>query len=534
MTSRSELYDDFFKQQMELFPSINDSLNLKEFEYLSDRYENSYSEYQQQLETDFFTSYLKKVNKISKSNMTIYDKCLKHLCESYLKGLNYKLDLIPMTPQENEITYIVESAAGNGSYSFKNKSSYTTFLRKMSVFPEICDSIILKFKKGIKEKYVLPKIIAIKLRDQLKDVLKHKSYENKKADLKFNIELTHIFVPNIKKLIEFLNNEYIPKCRKSIGMLHLPNGRKEYEFLVKSSLTLNNIKISDIHKFGLLEVERITNMMENIMAQMNFKGNKQAFFKYIRERRDLKFKDKGEMLREYKKMYNKIKKDVMPRLFADEIKTPCEIVRVPEYNEEYSAEAYYMDGDLQGKRPGRFYLNMRNISQNSKIEIESLTLHETIPGHHYQLSLINESKTIPLFVKTLAIESNLEGWALYCENLGEYETPESYFGKLVLEMIRAIRLVIDTGIHYYGWSYKKCFNFIKQYGFDTEEQIDQQIIRYICIPSQALAYKMGEKCIIECFHKYLNDGGEDIKEFHTKLLENGGIPLFLLREKFGL
>jgi uncharacterized protein (DUF885 family) len=317
-------------------------------------------------------------------------------------------------------------------------------------------------------------------------------------------------------------------------MLHLPNGKKEYEFLVNSSLTLNNVNIEQIHQFGLLEVKRINTMIYSIMDQMDFEGSKPDFFKYMRNRKDLKFKDKAEMLREYKKMFNKINRDIMPKLFADKIKTPCEILRVPEYNEEYSAEAYYMDGDMRGKRPGRFYLNMRDISQNSKIELESLTLHETIPGHHYQLSLINESKKIPMFVKTLGIESYVEGWGLYCENLGEYKTAESYFGKLVIEMIRALRLVIDTGIHYYGWSYKRCFNFMKKYGFDTDEQIDQQIIRYICIPSQALAYKMGEKCIIECFQKYVKDGGDDIKRFHTMILEDGVVPLFLLREKFGL
>jgi uncharacterized protein (DUF885 family) len=534
MNSKKALYDDFFKELMELYPSINDSLNLKEFDYLNDRYENSYSEYQQQVDTSFFSTYLSKVNKIPTSKMTIHDKCLQHICQSYIEGLNYKLDLIPITPQENEITYLVESAAGGGSYTFSNKSRYDVFLRKMRVFPEICVSIMGKFREGLQENYMLPKIIAIKLREQFEDVLKHKSYHNKKATEQYNREIASIFVPSIKQISAFLLKDYIPKCKKSIGMLHLPNGKKEYAFLVNSSLTLNNVNIEQIHQFGLLEVKRINTMIYSIMDQMDFEGSKPDFFKYMRNRKDLKFKDKAEMLSEYKKMFNKINRDIMPKLFADKIKTPCEILRVPEYNEEYSAEAYYMDGDMRGTRPGRFYLNMRDISQNSKIELESLTLHETIPGHHYQLSLINESKKIPMFVKTLGIESYVEGWGLYCENLGEYKTAESYFGKLVIEMIRALRLVIDTGIHYYGWSYKRCFNFMKKYGFDTDEQIDQQIIRYICMPSQALAYKMGEKCIIECFQKYVKDGGDDIKRFHTMILEDGVVPLFLLREKFGL
>lgn len=404
----------------------------------------------------------------------------------------------------------------------------------MAIFPEICNSMISKMEQGIEKRYVLPKIICQKLIDQLEDIIKNKSYYNKKGSKAFNKKIEWLFKPSINKLIRFLKTKYMPKCRKTIGMLHLPNGKKEYEFLVMQSVSLKNVSIDQIHGFGILEVKRITEMMKKIMKDIGFKGGKHDFFKYIRNRKDLQFKNKTEMIQEYKKMYKKIDEEIMPKLFSEKIKTPCEILRVPEFNEEYSAEAYYMDGDWAGKRPGRFYLNMRDISQNSKIEIESLTLHETIPGHHYQLSLVNESTTIPKFLKLFGTEAYLEGWALYCENLGNYDIPELYFGKLVLEMIRAIRLVIDTGIHYYGWSYQKCFNYMKQYGFDTDEQIDQQLIRYICIPTQALAYKMGEKCIIECFKKYVKDSGKDIKEFHTKILEDGAIPLFILREKFGL
>jgi uncharacterized protein (DUF885 family) len=317
-------------------------------------------------------------------------------------------------------------------------------------------------------------------------------------------------------------------------MCHLPNGKKEYEYMVFSSLSQRHMTIDEIHEFGKMEVERIMGVMRNIQTFMGVSGTHHDFFKYIRNRKDLHYSSKSELLKTYKNKVKDIEKNIMPKLFYRKVKTPCSVEAVPKYNEKYSSEAYYMEGDLNGTRPGKFFINLRDIKDNSKIEVESLTLHEASPGHHYQLSYVNESKDIPLFVKVYGIDSYLEGWALYCENLGEYETLESYFGKLVMELIRALRLVVDTGIHYYGWSYDKTFNYYKQYGFDTDEQVHGQLRRYISIPSQALSYKIGERCIIECLNEYRKGGGTNMKQFHKLILENGAIPLYLLRNKFGL
>jgi len=533
MTSHKKIYEDFLEGQVKITPTLNDTLKLKKFEYLRDIMENPYSDYKIKLEDTFYKDFLKRLNTIPKSKLNIYDKFLKHICNNSIESSEYNFNLIPINPLENDIMYMTEVVAGDGDYEFTDKESYDNYLTRMKMFPEICFSIIVKMREGIKKNYTLPKLAAIKLAEQFKELLKSKSYFNKDAPKYYNVEMESIIVPEINKIIQFLNSEYIPSCRKTIGWYDLPNGKKEYEFLVSSTITQKK-EIDEIHQFGILEIERIKNQIESIMKQIEFKGNRKEFFQYIRNRKDLQFKSQNEMLKEYKKMYTHIEQNIIPKLFDYKLKTECEILPVPNYNEQYSAEAYYIEGDNKGERPGRFYLNMRNISQNSKIEIESLTLHETLPGHHYQLSYINEKKDIPMFIKLYGVEAYIEGWGLYCENLGEYNTPESYFGKLVLEMIRAIRLVVDTGIHYYGWSYRKCFNYFKKYGFETDEQIDTQLLRYICLPSQALAYKMGEKCLIECLQKYHKDGGNDIKEFHTMVLENGAIPLYLLREKFGL
>lgn len=534
--NRNQLYKNFFKEQVEIMPSINDSFDLPEFKHLKSKMENSFSQCQKDKETELYTKYYRIMKQVPISQQTNYDKILFHICKSYLDTLKYNFDDIPINPHENEIIYIVEAAAGNGFYTFGKKGDYQIFIEKIQIFPEIVNSIIFNMRRGMKRNNVLPKVVATDLLDQLKNTLKTKSWTNNsikyKLSFDFNKACTNIFKAPIEDIIHFLESEYIPVCRKTIGMVYLPNGKKQYEFLVKNSLTDKYISIHDIHEFGLLEVKRIHDEMNIVQQQLEFKGTRKDFFKHMRSRKDLKFKSKKEVLTLYKNQIEKIKSGLMKKAFHDKIKTKCTVKQVPEYNEEFAPEAYYLQGDFAGKRPGKFFINMRKLEQMSKIDIESLTLHEVFPGHHYHLSYLNEKKELPLFIQNFNVESFVEGWGLYSENLGEYETLESYFGKLVMELLRAIRLVVDTGIHYYGWSYSKTFNYMKTNGYDNDEQINQQIIRYICIPSQALAYKMGEKCIIECLNKFIKKGNTDIRDFHRKVIEDGIIPLWMLREKF--
>ena len=381
------------------------------------------------------------------------------------------------------------------------------FLLKISVFPDIVNSCIECMRQGLQKEYTLPKILAEKLCKQLEDFLRTKSYLNKGINLQknqtlkkslgydFNKKIQPIFENETNKIISFLKNEYIPNCRTSIGMSSLPNGKKEYNFLVNSTLTLKNTSVDNIHKFGLLEVDRIYKRMENIKKQMSFNGSLKSFYKYLKNKPELQYKSKNELLKTYKNYVSYLEENILPNLFYNMVKSKCLVESVPKYNEDYSAEAYYMPGDIENKRPGKFSINLKNIKNNSKMELESLTLHEAIPGHHFQQTYVNESKSIPLFMKIYGSDAYVEGWALYCENLGEYKTPESYFGKLILEMIRALRLVVDTGIHYYGWSYKKTFNYYSKYSFDPPNMVESQILRYTAIPHK--------HCHIKRVKKYL-------------------------------
>jgi len=524
-----KLYETYFNDYIHLNPSLNDCLNLCNFTHLKKKLENQYSQNHIKKQKELHKKYLTILEKKKRPN--IYDKTLMYICNDTLDALKYNFDLIPLNHQENMIEYILEMGNGSGLYAFSKKQDYIDFIEKIQIFSEIVDCIIINYRKGIKKKYTMPKIMAEKLIEQLKELLKSKSWTNNdikyKLDFNFNDTCESIFSPPIKNLIQFLEKDYIKHCRLTIGMCGLPNGLKEYKYLVKSSTTLSNITVEKIHQYGLEEVDRIYNEMTIIKDKMKFKGNMKEFNIYLKKRRDLKFKSKEEVLEHYRNELKTINKSIMKTKFYNNVKGKCYVVPVPKYNEDYSAEAYYMGGDLDGKRNAKFYINLKNIKELNKIEIESLTLHEANPGHHYQITYVNESDTIPLFLKCYPNDAYQEGWALYCENLGKYKTFESYYGKLVLEMLRALRLVVDTGIHYYGWSFNKTFKYYKKYSFDSGDKIISQLHRYIAIPTQALSYKIGEKVILELYNKYKRNNGTS-KDFHQKILEHGPIPLELL------
>ena len=523
------IYQKFFEEELHLFPSNNEWLNLSQYKYLNNQLENIYDPSHIALQKKLYKKYLNKIR--NKKLKSIYDKCLEYVCTINLVEHNYNFNLTPLNHQENLIEYYVESAAGNSVFVFKTKQNYHEFITKVSKLDCLVESIIKNMERGISLKYTLPKIIAIELESQFKSILSNKSYRNNNVKFElgynYNDKLDDIFIPILEKLIKFIKF-YKKYCRQSIGMCKLPNGINEYSFLVRSQLTLKKVNIQEIHKYGIKEVKRIHQKMIEIKDKLEFKGSLKQFNKYLHQREDLKFNSSDEIIESYQKIYNQINKTIIKNQFNENVKEKCAIVKVPKYNEMFSSEAYYMPGDIDGQRKGKFYINMKDITDNNKIEVESLFLHEAVPGHHYQITYVNQNPKIPMFIKTLESCAYHEGWALYCELLGEYQTLESYYGKLVMEMVRALRLVVDTGIHYYGWSYQKTIDYYKKYSFNGDLQIKTQILRYIALPGQALCYKIGEKLILDLKKKYEGN----IKQFHTKILEDGALPLWLLKEKF--
>jgi len=292
----------------------------------------------------------------------------------------------------------------------------------------------------------------------------------------------------------------------------------------------------EIHKIGLQEVERISKEMEKVKEQVGFKGDLKAFFNYVRNNKALMpFNDPQQVIDNF----NNIKDKMQPqlnKLFDTKPKTPFEVRRTEAFREA-SASAEYNPGSLDGTRPGIFYVPIPDVTKYNTFSDESLFLHEAIPGHHYQISLQQENEDLPDFRKTLYYSAFGEGWALYCESLGKelglYTDPYQYFGMLSAEMHRAIRLVVDTGIHAKKWTRERAIQYSLENEAESEASIIAEIERYMAIPGQALSYKIGQLKILELRDKAQKELGENFKiaEFHNQILESGNMPLSLLEKK---
>jgi uncharacterized protein (DUF885 family) len=252
--------------------------------------------------------------------------------------------------------------------------------------------------------------------------------------------------------------------------------------------------------------------------------------KYLIKSQSNKYKNKKEVFKDYENTRKYLWENIISENFNISIKEPYEIKPVPVELEKSMAGAYYMQGDLSGSRNGIFYLNIRDTKNMLRSNCLTLSKHEGIPGHHFHITYMNENKKLPLFIKMSNYTAFIEGWALYAENLGDFDYDITYFGKLNSEMLRAIRLVIDTGIHYYNWDYEKCYKLFKKYTIYPDSEIEAEIYRYVAIPGQALSYKIGELTFLELRKKFMKKHN-DIKKFHTLVLENGQLPLNILIDK---
>ena len=528
-----KLYKSYFKEFIELFPTLQDNLQLKEYKYLQKHYENSLSIEHVENQKKLYNKYLIL---LKNKKLDHYGKVLKQTLEIYLDAFKTNLDLMPLEHMDNPIPFFCEDASGNLFYKFKTHQDYYDFLNKTREFKEYINSCIEKMREGIKKKITLPKILAEKLLEQIKGIKKTKPYKNnnvpKNLKFNFNIEIEYHIDNMLKNLIFFLENEYIKNCRQTFGLSQLKDGKKMYKYLIKSYTSLD-IDPLEIHQYGLEEVTRIHKEMLIIKDKLGFKDNLDKFNEYLINRKDLKFKSGDEVLKTYRNELKKINNTVIKNQFKDKISHECLIVRVPKFNEDYAAGAYYIAGSVDGSRKGKYYMNLKKIDELTKMDVRSLTLHEANPGHHFQLTHMLD-KDHPLFIKstTLAETGYVEGWGLYCENLGEYESLESLYGKLNMEMARALRLVIDTGIHYFNWSIKKSLNFMKKYQFESENKLLDHIFRYMAIPGQALTYKLGERIFLNLKKKYVEKGNMNIKDFHYKCLRFGNMPINLLEKSF--
>ena len=444
-------------------------------------------------------------------------------------------------------------AGGTSAQPFKTEKDYTNFLERMDKYAVWIDSAIVYIKKGIDKGVVLPRALTLKLIPQFSEMSTPAVEDNLfyspiklmplsfpdgiKEDLtkKYTEAINTRLIPQYKKMADFLTKEYLPASRKTSGIGSLPFGKKLYATYTKQ-WTTTDMTPEQIHELGLKEVARLTAEMEKVKVKVGFKGTLPEFFEEVRNKKELKpFTTAEQVIANFQSIHNRIKPNV-DKLFSLQPKTKFEIRRTEAFREK-TASAEYNQGAADGSRPGIFYVPIPDVKNYNTYGDEDLFLHEAIPGHHFQISLQQENESLPAFRKFNWFGAYGEGWALYTESLGEelglYQDPYQYFGMLSNEMHRAIRLVVDTGLHSKGWTREQAIKYSLANEAESEASIIPEIERYMAIPGQALSYKIGQLKITELRKKAETKMGKNfgIKKFHEKVLESGVMPLALLEKK---
>jgi uncharacterized protein (DUF885 family) len=342
-------------------------------------------------------------------------------------------------------------------------------------------------------------------------------------------------LPAYKKLDGYFNTRYLPATRDSIGHSALPNGNAWYEYLTRS-YTTTRMTPDDIHRLGLEEVKRIRDEMEKIITEVEFAGSFQEFLVFLRTDPQFYYDNPDDLYEAYLATSKRIDPELV-RLFGKLPRMPYGVKPIPDSIAPDTTTAYYSDPAADGSRAGIYWVNLYRPEVRPKYEIEVLSVHEAVPGHHLQLALQQELTDMPMFRRFMWFTAFVEGWGLYSERLGYdlglYQDPYSRFGQLTYDMWRAVRLVVDTGIHYKGWTRQQAIDFFKDNAAKAEHDIVNEIDRYIGRPGQALAYKIGQLKMLTLRERAERQLGEDfdIRAFHDELLGAGALPLDLLEQR---
>ena len=432
---------------------------------------------------------------------------------------------------------------------YSSKSDYEDWLVRLSKYSDNIVNTTNNLKEGLTKGYTQPKLVTKQVITQIDNLLNNDldNHPYLKIFLSANDEyfinddknqliedakelITNKIIPAYQELNAFLKDEYLPQSRDSIGLDGVPNGKEWYEYVARYHTT-TKLTPDEIHDIGLSEVKRIRSEMEQIIKDLEWEGDFKSFLNYLRTSPRFYYDNGEDLLNAYLIMAKKID-PLLPKIFKVFPRAPYGVIPIPEESAPFTTTAYY-NGPAKG-RPGYFYANLYKPESRPKYEIPVLTVHEAVPGHHFQISLAQELENVPTFRKYLSFTAFVEGWGLYSEELGEfmgiYDDPYDKFGQLTYDMWRAIRLVVDTGMHYKGWSRDDAINLFIENTAKSKLDIENEVDRYIAWPGQALAYKIGQLKILELRQKAERELGDkyDIKDFHHEILKRGSVPLDIL------
>ncbi len=480
-----------------------------------------------------------------KLNFDLFEQAYQQRMEAW----TYRTWLMPLN-QRGGVQSADQLAAASPFTSLKDYANWIARLRSIGI---LVQQNIALMRQGIAEGWVQPRIIMERIPAQIEQQLVSDPTSSPfyKPFLEFpdtvspndqdrlqqiaRKTIVEVVIPAYRDFHNFFVNEYLPACRNTVGAWDLPDGRSFYEFRTRH-YTSTELTPDQIHQLGQDEVKRIRSQMQEIIEELQFEGSFSDFLNFLRSDPQFYYDDPQDLYQAYLATSKRIDPELV-KLFGKLPRTPYGVRPIPEAIAPDTTTAYYMPPAADGSRAGYYYVNLYRPETRPKYEIEVLTVHEAMPGHHLQIALAQELGEIPKFRRYQGATAFVEGWGLYSESLGAelglYKDPYSRFGQLTYEMWRAVRLVVDTGIHYRGWSREQAIDFFKENAAKSELDIVNEIDRYIAWPGQALAYKIGEIRIKQLRETASTRLGAafNVKEFHDVLLSAGALPLDLLEKR---
>jgi uncharacterized protein (DUF885 family) len=548
------LVDGYFEEQLRLNPVSATSIGDPRY---NDRYEVSiapdWRAQAEQVERDSLAR-LQQLDpgKLSGQDLLTY-QVFQSGRERRIEGFRFPSHLVPLNQFYSAPNSFAQLGSGNGMQPFVTVQDYDNFLKRIDGFVAWSDQAIVNMREGAQKGYTLPCVLTERVLPQLAAHVVADPEESiywgpvrnlpatfSAADRErltdaYRTEIESQLVPAYRRLHDFMRDEYLPQCRTSVGLDALPDGKAWYEYLVRE-LTTTDLTPAQIHDIGLSEVRRIQDEMRGVMRQVDFKGTLQDFFVFLNSDPQFVHPSREALVQGYVDIKNRVDPQ-LPKLFEVLPKADYEVRAVEPFREKSAAGGSYQAASEDGSRPGIFYANAYDLKARPKWAMESLSLHEGSPGHHFQISIARERKELPRFRRFGGYTAYVEGWALYAESLGPdlgmYTDPYQYFGRLEGELFRAIRLVVDTGLHSKGWTREQVLAYIDANSATSEARRVAETERYIAIPGQALAYKIGQLEISKLRARAEQALGErfDLPKFPTALLTDGALPLDVLEAK---
>jgi uncharacterized protein (DUF885 family) len=494
--------------------------------------------------------------RLTPTNQIAYD-VFKTRNETDLAGfapalLKVQRDL-PIDHMNGFQTFYPDFASGNGAAPFKTLADYENNLKRNAKYAVVLGRAIGLFRQGMKDKIVQPKLVVTNMIQEFDNLIAEgvegstfygpvKTFpatipaaDQARLKAAYAAQIRDVIIPAHRQMRDFLVNVYLPAARDTVGLSSLPGGAAYYTFLIRQNTTLP-MTAEQVHQLGLTEVARILKGMEAQKQAVGFKGNLPAFFAFLRTDKQFQPSSVDQLRNGYRGIEARISK-LIPEQFSLTPKTTLEIRPVPAFKEKTEAAGSYNGGTPDGSRPGVFYYNTYDLPSRYMWEMETLFLHEGVPGHHFQISLAQENTELPAFMRFGGNTAYVEGWALYAESLwnelGIESDPYQRMGGLNDEMLRAMRLVVDSGIHAKGWTRDQAIAYMLANSPMARTDATAEVERYIAIPGQALAYKIGQLTIARTKAKARAMLGPkfDPRDFHAQVLDTGALPMPVLEAK---